>query len=113
MPLPLDAAGGSLDLNEADAALIAAFSRGCGRVVVTCAGLVGDSGMGGPLAFLWLQGEARDRMLEDYESYRATRAVYRGADVATVSNAQFLMSPHAAFDVRATIPPFSPVLRNE
>jgi hypothetical protein len=113
MPLPLDATGGALDLNEADAALIAAFFRGRGRVVVTCAGMAGDSGMGGPLSFLWLQGEARERMLEDYESYRATRAVHRAADVATVSNTQFLMTPHAAFDVRATIPPFSPVLRNE
>ena len=69
--------------------------------------------MGGPLSFLWAQGAARERLLEDYESYRATRAVHRGADVATVSNTQFLMTPHVAFDVRATIPPFSPVLRNE
>jgi len=113
MPLPLDADGATLDLNEAGAALIAAFSRGRGRVVVTCAGVAGDSGMGGPLNFLWLQGAARRRLLEDYESHRTTRAVHRGADVATVSNTQLLMTPHVAFDVRATIPPFSPVLRNE
>lgn len=113
VPLPLDADGVALDLNEANAALIAAFSRGRGRVAVTSAGVVGDSGMGPSLYFLWVQGAAHDRLLEDYESYRATRAVHRGADMATVSNAPFLMTPHAAFDVRATIPPFSPVLRNE
>jgi hypothetical protein len=112
MPLPLDASGGALDLNEADAALLSAFSRGRGRVVVTSVGVAGDSGMGGPLSFLWLQGAARERLLEDYESHRATRAVHRGANVATVSNTQFLMSAHVAFDVRGTIPPFSPVLRN-
>jgi hypothetical protein len=113
MTLPLDAEGAALDLSEADAALIAAFTRGRGRVLVTCAGMVGDSGIGGPLSFLWLQGPERERLLEDYESNRATRAVHRGADVATVSNTQFLMTPHVAFDVRGTIPPFSPVLRNE
>jgi hypothetical protein len=112
-PLPLDADGIALDLNEADAALIAAFSRGRGRVVVTSAGVAGDSGMGLPLYFLWLQGSAREQLLEDYESHRVTRAVHRGADVATVSNTPLLMTTHVAFDVRATIPPFSPVLRNE
>jgi hypothetical protein len=112
-PLVLNANGAGLDLNEADAALIGAFSRGRGRVVVTSAGLVGDSGMGAPLNFLWLQGSARERLLEDYESYRATRAVHRFAEVATLSSTPFLMTPHVAFDVRATIPPFSPVLRNE
>jgi len=113
MPLPLGKNGDALDLNEADAALLAAFSRGRGRVVVTSAGMAGDSGMGGPLSFLWLQGADRERLLEDYESYHVTRAVHRGAGVATISNTQFLMTPHVAFDVRRTIPPFSPVLRNE
>ena len=112
-PLPLDADGAALDLNEADAALIGAFSRGRGRVVVTSAGLVGDSGMGAPLNFLWLQGSARERLLENYESYRATRAVRRYVEVATLSSTPFLMTPNVAFDVRGTIPPFSPVLRNE
>jgi hypothetical protein len=113
VPLPLDADGGALDLNEADSALIAAFSRGRGQVAVTSAGVTGDSGMGPSPYFLWVQGPARERLLEDYESYRATRAVHRGADVATVSNTPFLMTPHVGFDVRATIPPFPPVLRNE
>jgi len=112
-PLPLDTDGVALDLNEADAALITAFSRGRGRVVVTCAGVAGDSGMGGPLNFLWLQGLERERLLEDYELYRVTRAVHRGTGVATISNTQLFMGAHVAFDVRAPIPPFSPVLRNE
>ena len=111
--VPLDADGVTLDMNEADAALIAAFSRGRGRVVVTCTGLVGDSGMDGPLSFLWAHGAERERLLEDYESHRTTRGVHRGADVTTVSNTPFLMTPNVALDVRATIPPFPPVLRNE
>jgi hypothetical protein len=112
-PLPLDTGGAALDLSVADAALIATFAGGRGRVLVTSAGMVGDSGVGGPLSFLWLQGPERERLLDDYKSNRLTRAVYRGADVATVSNTQFLMTPHVAFDLRGTIPPFSPVLRNE
>ncbi len=101
------------DLNEADAALISAFFRGRGRVVVTSAGVAGDSGMGPQVYLQTLRGAARQRLVEDYDSYRATRAVHRGADVATVSNTRFLMTPHVAFDVSVTIPPFSPVLRNE
>ena len=110
--LPLDD-GATLDLNEADAVLIGIFSRGSGRVVLTSAGLAGDSGMGAPLNFLWLQGSARERLLENYESHRATRGVHRCADMTTVSSTGFLMTPHVAFDARALIPPFSPVLRNE
>jgi hypothetical protein len=109
LPLDTDAA---LDLNEADSALVAAFSRGRGRVVATNAGVVGDSGMGLPLSFLSLQGAERERLIENYESNRATRAVHRGADVVTLSNTQFFMTAHVAFDVRDTIPPFSPALRN-
>ena len=102
----------ALDLDEADSALVAAFSSGRGRIVVSSAGVAGDSGMAAPMYFLWLTGHQRERLLEDYESYRATRAVHRGAEVVTISNTPFFMSPHAAFDVRDTIPPFPPVLRN-
>jgi hypothetical protein len=110
--VPPDADGVALDFDEADAGLITGFSRGRGRVVATSAGVAGDSGMGFPLSFLWLYGPARERMFEDYESYRATRAVHRCAEVATISNTQLFMGAHVAFDVRATIPPFPPVLRN-
>jgi hypothetical protein len=102
----------ALDLDEADPGLVNAFSRGRGRIVVTSVGVAGDSGMTPTMYFLALQGAARERMLENYESHRGTRAVHRGADVATISNTAFFMSPHAAFDVRDTIPPFPPVLRN-
>jgi hypothetical protein len=110
--LQLDTNGGALDLDEADVALIAAFSRGRGRIVVTSAGVIGDSGMAPQTYFLSLHGAARDRLLENYELHRATRGVHRGAAVPTISNTHFFMSPHAAFDLRDTIPPFPPVLRN-
>jgi hypothetical protein len=102
----------ALDLDEADSGLVAAFSRGRGRVLVTSAGVAGDSGMASSLYFLWLDGAARQQLLENYELYRSTRAVHRSADVTTISNTAFFMTPHAAFDVRDTIPPFPPVLRN-
>lgn len=112
-PFSLEEHAVRMDLNEADTPLLAGFGAGRGRVVASSAGIVGDSGMSSSLYFLLLQGAARERMLEDYDSHRTTRAVLRGADIATVSNSRFLMTPHVAFDVRATIPPFSPVLRNE
>jgi hypothetical protein len=111
-PLSLDADGSALDLTEADTSLIAAFSHGRGRVVATGAGVAGDSGMGLPLYFLTLQGEARQRLLENYEVNRATRAVHRAATAATLSNTELFMGAHVAFDVRHAIPPFPPVLRN-
>jgi hypothetical protein len=111
--LPLDEGGVDLDLNEADSALISTFSRGRGRVVLTSGGMAGDSGMSPSVYFLWAQGAARERLLENYESYRVTRGVHRCADVTRISSTQFLMTPHVAFDVSVTIPPFPPVLRNE
>jgi hypothetical protein len=111
--LPLDEQGSAVDLDEADAALVAAFSRGRGRVIATTTSVVGESGMGSTPYFLLLQGAARDRVLENYELYRATSGVQRGADVPTISNSHFFMASHAAFDVRTIVPPFSPVLRAE
>ncbi len=110
---PVSLYADALDLNDADATMVDAFSRGRGRVAVTSVGLAGDSGMGVSLNFLWLHGSERERLLEKYESYRATRAVHRYADAATISGTGFLMTTHVAFDVRGIIPPFSPVLRNE
>jgi len=110
--LRLDENGSALHLNEADASLIAAFSQGRGSVVVTSVGVTGDSGMAPPLYFLSLEGTARERLLENYELYRATRSVQRSPDAATISNTRFLMTPHTAFDVRGVLPPFPPVARN-
>ena len=111
-PLPLDENGSALNFNEADAALVAAFSQGRGTILVTSVGVTGDSGMAPPLYFLSLEGAARERLLENYEVYRATRSVQRSPDAATISNTRFLMTPHAAFDVRGVLPPFPPVARN-
>jgi hypothetical protein len=111
-PFESDRHASTVDLNEADGDMVAAFSRGRGRVVATSAGIVGDSGMGLPLYFLSLQGSARQSLLDDYESNRATRAVQRGADTVTISNSQIFMGAHVALDARGIVPPFPPVLRN-
>jgi hypothetical protein len=68
--------------------------------------------MGLLIYFLVLRGAARERLFEDYESFRATRGVHRGAALTTISNSPFLMTPNVAFDVRTAIPPFPSVLRN-
>ena len=112
-PASLDAEADALDLNSADPVLVDAFEHGRGRVAVTSIGLAGDSGMGVPINFLWLAGEERERLLENYETYRATRGVHRSAQVMTVSASGFLMTPNVAFDLRGIIPPFSPLQRNE
>jgi hypothetical protein len=111
--LQLESDGSDLNLDQADAAVVSAFAQGRGRVIATTTSVVGDSGMGATPYFLLLQGAGRERVLENYELYRATRGIERGVDVATISNSHFFMATHAAFDVRGTIPPFSPVLRAE
>ena len=102
----------AVDLNDADGGLIDAFSRGRGRVVATSAGVAGDSGMGLPLYFLTMHGAVRDELLENYDVYRSTRGVHRGAPQVTISNSELFMGAHVAFDVRDVIPPFPPVQRN-
>lgn len=107
-----EADSAAVDLNDADSALIDAFSRGRGRVVATSAGVAGDSGMGLPLYFLTMQGAVRDELIDNYEVYRSTRGVHRGASQVTISNSELFMGAHVAFDVRDVVPPFPPVLRN-
>lgn len=107
-----DRHGVAVELNQADSGMISAFSHGRGRIVATAAGVAGDSGMGVPTYSLALRDSARERLLENYESHRATRGVHRGADIVTISNSPVFMGAHVGLDVRDTIPPFPPLFRN-
>lgn len=85
-----------------------------GRVQITMAGGVGDSGIG-TSAYLAL-GEASMKRLAQSESFYhaalASRQVNRAVECPTVGDFSFCMSGNLAIDTRSLPPLFTPVLRN-
>jgi hypothetical protein len=89
---------------------------GASRVLVTSAGLFGDSGMGAPLYFLSLAGDSRARLLADERSYRRAvehQQILRAVTGATICEGAFCMAPNLGLDNRRLLPPFMPVQRNQ
>ena len=96
-----------------------AFSRdlagGKGAVVVTSAGALGDSGFGNPRMVFHLDGERRERYVQDAETYAATRLsrqVFRRAERTTISGSPWLVTLNYAMDNRDFVPPSFPFGRN-
>jgi hypothetical protein len=111
----LAAAGSAADLNAANAGLFRRLESG-GRVLVTTAGVAGDSGMGSPLALLMLEGASRARLLATETDYRRAvfgRRVLRAVTRPTVGDAAFCMAMNLGLDHRDLLPPFLPVQRNQ
>jgi hypothetical protein len=89
---------------------------GAARVLVTAAGLLGDSGMGSPLYLLALVGDSRARLLAGEESYRRVleqQQIFRAVTGATICEGAFCMAPNLGLDNRQLLPPFMPVQRNQ
>lgn len=101
-----------IDLERAAASFLSRLESGRGRVVVTNAGVVGDSGMGSTAYYLLRRGSTRERLIEDYERNHLTRAVFRSVAQPTISEGSFLTMTSLGLDLRSPVPPFFPVLRN-
>jgi hypothetical protein len=89
---------------------------GSARVLVTAAGLFGDSGMGSPLYLLTLSGDSRARLLAGEDSYRRVleeQQVLRAVRETTICEGAFCMAPNLGLDNRRLLPPFMPVQRNQ
>jgi hypothetical protein len=87
-----------------------------GRVLVTSAGVVGDSGLGSGVYLLALDGRSRERLVATEAHYRqtfASRQVLRAVTRATVCDAAFCMALNLGLDNRQLLPPFLPVQRNQ
>ena len=87
-----------------------------GRVRVTMAGFVGDSGMSSSLYFLLLDGASRDRLNCSEQSYRDAihrHRVVRSVRRMTVAHGAFCQALNLGLDHRETLPPFLPVQRNQ
>lgn len=108
--------GGPLDLDGADPTFFLRLRPAGGRVRVTTAGVVGDSGMGSPLYYLLFGAPSRDRLLASEAGYRAAVGggpVLRAVTRPTVTTGSVCMGLNLGLDLRDPLPPFPPVLRNE
>jgi hypothetical protein len=107
---------GEVDLDQTSAAFFRKLGNGNGRVVVTAAGVAGDSGMGSSLYFLALDGVSRTRLLRTERTYRhtlETHQVVRAVTRPTVCDGAYCMALNLGLDNRRLLPPFMPVQRNQ
>jgi hypothetical protein len=105
-----------VDLSRAEPGFFRRLGPCGGRVVVTAAGVMGDSGMGSPSYFLSLRGASRARLLQSEGVYRyalARQQVLRAVPRATVCDAPYCMALNLGLDNRDLLPPFTPVQRNQ
>jgi hypothetical protein len=106
----------SVDVGQATAALQSKLASGGGRVVVTAAGVVGDSGMGSSTYLLTLDGDSRSRLLRSEGDYRhalAGHRVLRAVPRTTLCERAFCVAMNLGLDNRDLLPPFLPVQRNQ
>jgi hypothetical protein len=106
---------GEADCDEVAPEFLTVLESAGTKVAVTMAGVCGDSGLGSPLAVLWVSGATRETVLASEQSYRAAqrgREILRAAPCVTLSQSAFLMSNHCGLDNRLALPPFLPALRN-
>jgi len=114
--LDAHAAGTEVDLEHTGTTFFRKLGSGAARVLVTSAGVVGDSGMGSSLFFLSLEGNSRARLLRSEQDYRRALAVHqvmRSVTRLTVCEGAFCMALNLGLDNRQLLPPFMPVQRNQ
>jgi hypothetical protein len=86
-----------------------------GTVLLTSAGVLGDSGFANPRMIFHLEGERRERYVEDtgaYRSARLSRVVFRRTNGPAITNSPWLVTLNYAVDNRDFIPPTFPFGRN-
>jgi len=103
-----------LHAGEVDDALIMQLVRHGASPRATMTGVAGDSGTNIPYQFLATGGASHDAVVANERAYhlaRTGRSVVRAADRVTFSNHPFLMPTGTGMDLRAPLPPFTPVMR--
>jgi hypothetical protein len=110
------AACADLNCDQANASFFRKLLAAPGRILVTAAGVLGDSGLGSPLYLLSLEGGSRQRLVRcerDYRHALARGRLLRAAPRATVCEGAFCMAVNLGLDHRRLLPPFMPVQRNQ
>lgn len=85
------------------------------QIRVTSSGSYGDSGLASPAHALFLDGEMRQHLLRDADTYRrsiASRQLLRMNKGLTIKRSTQLMGMSLGLDNSALLPPFFPAFRN-
>jgi hypothetical protein len=104
------------DLEETISSFFARRDPGASKILVTNAGIAGESGRGGGRPFLVLDGEKRERLVRSEEHYRyaqKNQQILRGVTRPTITEGSICFGFNLAFDNRSPLPPFIPILRGE
>jgi hypothetical protein len=105
-----------VSLDQANSQFLTELQSGCGKVLITMTGLVGDSGMWSPIGQLRLIGDSYERLTKTmlaYDSAFTSREIIRVVNRTTISSGDLCMAYALGFDNRTLLPPFFPVYRNE
>jgi hypothetical protein len=104
-------------LDSMSAAFRSRLERGCGPILATWMGLVGDLGTPHlPSLLIRETGRTRERLLRSERSYRRVmteRRAVRAASRAAVTGAGSWMTTVTAYDHRGLLPPFLPLGRGQ
>lgn len=91
-----------------------AMLSGSAKILVTFNGVLGDSGMTIPPVFQYLSSESRERLMsseQEYVAARFSRELLRVIPAPNISRQTWTLSTALAYDNRALLPPYLPVLR--
>jgi hypothetical protein len=86
------------------------------RIVTSCLGSWGDSGMYRHWQRLGLEGETFQRLVSNksfYQDYLCTRKLLRTPAQTTIGDSPFCMAMNIGLDTSRLLPPFMPVQRNQ
>jgi hypothetical protein len=86
------------------------------RIVTSCLGSWGDSGMYRHWQRLGLEGDSFQRLVRNkslYQDYLCTRKLLRTPAQTTIGDSPFCMAMNIGLDTSRLLPPFMPVQRNQ
>ena len=109
-------ARGPLDLDTLEGHFLKNLEQDGGRVVLTMAGILGDSGMGDSVPLYFVEGPTLERLFSadgGYQGAMASRQAARGVLRRTVTDDDHCMAGNLGVDNRGLLPPFQTVARNE
>jgi len=105
-----------LEFRQVNTRQLRAIVSGDGRVATTFTGLIGDSGMPTPLAYLLLDHESHDRLVKSDKEYltaMTSREIFRVVDRPVIGSNAWCVTTTIGFDNRRLLPPFMPMFRGE
>jgi hypothetical protein len=109
--------GAMPDLTRASTALLGILQRGSAPIRITLNGILGDSGWGSPANYMFMRGEALERIVQSEQDYQAactSRNLLQMVDRVTISDAaNEVMMMCVGLENVSLLPPFFPIARGQ